>query len=46
MSKERIPRKEKKRVKKEFYFVKHFEKNFINFYYIQKKSKNKKCPTN
>lgn len=45
MPKQKIPRKEKKKVKKEFNYIEHFEKNFINLYYIQKKSK-QKCPTN
>lgn len=45
MSKQRIPRKEKKKVKKEFYYMKDFEKNFITIYYLLK-NKNKKCPKN
>lgn len=39
MSKLRIPRKEKKQVKKDFPYIVDYEKNFIEVYYLLKKSK-------
>ena len=38
MSKLRIPRKEKKQVKKDFPYINDYEKNFIEMYYLLKKS--------